>query len=184
MMQCLLESTTVLLSMTTASPYCSCFYFLKQGLTFVRLLIFFFILWMCVYRHHVTCCSSLVEAASALLEEHRGRIFCVSLDRLFVSLDRSAALCSRGCFYFGHAQSMQWRQSEPETTRSMHLSLWLKWAKKKNRNLTGGPTLDSPWLLKLWAFELRLKINSVFIFNRIIIHGSFNYIFSNAHKTN
>lgn len=98
MMPCLLESTTVLLSMTTASPYCSCFYFLKQGLTFVRLLIFFFILWMCMYRHHVICCSSLVEAASALLVEHRGRIFCVSLDRLFVSLDRSAALCSRAAF--------------------------------------------------------------------------------------
>lgn len=29
----------------------------------------------------------------------------------------------KGCFYWpsGHVQSMQWRQSEPETTRSMHL---------------------------------------------------------------
>ena len=34
--------------------------------------------------------SVLVEVASALLEKHR--IFCVSLDRLFVTLERGAVL--------------------------------------------------------------------------------------------
>ena len=81
-----------------SQPLLLMFILLKTGTDFRQTADLLYFLWMWVYRHHVICCSSLVEAASALLEEHRGRIFCVSLDRLFVSLDRSAALCSRAAF--------------------------------------------------------------------------------------
>ena len=81
-----------------SQPLLLMFLLLEAGTDFRQTADLLYFLWMWVYRHHVTCCSSLVEAASALLEEHRGRIFCVSLDCLFVSLDRGAALCSRAAF--------------------------------------------------------------------------------------